>query len=115
MKALTFTFIVGAVFLYFINIAILKTPILDLEWSIHAATRFLVGFFVLGISYFYAKALSFKNAIKLTFVIIILDYLYDYFIGTYRLNFEIIMHGIYMLVWGALLGYLTARRLKKNR
>lgn len=113
MKMLTFTFVVGAIFLYFINIAILKTPILNLEWSIHAATRFLAGFFVMGVSYFYAKALSFKNALKLTLFIIILDYLYDYFIEAYRLNFEIIMHGIYMLIWGALLGYLTAKQAKK--
>ena len=115
MKMLAFIFIVGAIFLYFINIAFLKTPILNMEWSIHAGTRFLVGFFVLGIRYFYVKALSFKNAIILTSIIVILDYLYDYFVESYRLNIEIIMHGIYMLIWGALLGHLAAKHIINKR
>ena len=112
---LIFCFVVGAIFLYFINIAILKTPIPNMEWSIHAGTRFLVGFFVLGISCFYLKALSFKNATTLTLVIVIVDYLYDYYVESYRLNIEIIMHGIYMLIWGALLGYLAAKHIIKKR
>ncbi len=109
MKILSFTFILGVFFLYFMNMAILNTAILNTEWSIHAGTRFLLGFFVMGVSCFYAKSLSFKNAMKLILVIVILDYFYDYYIEAYRLNFEIILHGIYMLVWGALMGYLTAR------
>jgi hypothetical protein len=48
MKMLVISFIVGIVLLYFLNIALLKTPILDLHWSIHASLRFLVGFIVLG-------------------------------------------------------------------
>jgi len=52
MKMLVFSFIVGIVLLYLLNIAILKTPLLDLHWSIHAGIRFLVGFFLLGISFF---------------------------------------------------------------
>jgi hypothetical protein len=35
MKLLVFSFIVGVVLLYFMNIAILKTPIPDLHWSVH--------------------------------------------------------------------------------
>ncbi|MDD2759351.1 MAG: hypothetical protein PHH11_03535 [Methylomonas sp.] len=108
MKILSFSFILGLVFLYFMNMAMLKTAILNTEWSIHAGTRFLLGFFVMGVSYFYAKSLSFKNALKLILVIVILDYFYDYYIEAYHLNFQIILHGIYMLVWGALMGYLTA-------
>lgn len=112
MKMLSFIFILGAVFLYFINIAILKTAIPNMEWSIHAGTRFLIGFFVMGVSYFFAKVLSFKQALKLTLIIVILDYIYDYYIESYRLNFEIIMHGIYMLVWGSLMGYLTGKYMR---
>lgn len=114
MKILSFSFILGLAILYFMNLAILKTAILSSEWSIHAGTRFLAGFFIMGVSYFYAKSLSFKNALKLILIIVTLDYLYDYYIEAYRLNFEIILHGIYMLVWGALMGYL-ATRYWKNR
>lgn len=109
MKILSLTFILGVFFLYFINMAMLKTAILNTEWSVHASTRFLLGFFVMGVSCFYAKSLSFKNALKLILVIVILDYFYDYYIGAYRLNFEIILHGIYMLAWGALMGFLAAK------
>lgn len=109
MKMLGFAFIIGLIFLYFMNMALLKTAILDTEWSIHAGIRFLVGFFVMGVNYFHTKALSFKRAVKLTLVIVILDYFFDYYVEAYRLNFEIILHGIYMLVWGALMGYLTAK------
>ncbi|OAI20695.1 hypothetical protein A1359_20585 [Methylomonas lenta] len=114
MKMLSFTFILGAIFLYFMNIAILKSAIPNMEWTIHAGTRFLVGFFVMGVSYFYVKALSLKQALKLTLIIVILDYFYDYYVESYRLNFEIILHGIYMLVWGALMGYLTGRYMKNK-
>jgi hypothetical protein len=114
MKTLVFSIIVGSVLLYFFNIALLKTPLLDLDWSFHAALRFSAGFFILGVSYFYAKALTFKNALYITVCILIADYIYDYNIAVYRLNFEIILHGIYMLIWGALLGYLTARYIKEK-
>lgn len=114
MKTLGFTFIMGAFFLYFLNIAILKSAVPNMEWTIHAGTRFVIGFFVMGVSYFYAKALGFKQALKLTLIIVILDYLVDYYIESYRLNFEIILHGIYMLVWGALMGYLTGRYMKNK-
>jgi hypothetical protein len=108
MKTLSFSFILGLILLYFLNVAILKTAILSTEWSIHAGARFLLGFFVMGVSYFYAKSLSFKSALKLIVAIVILDYLYDYYIEAYRLNFEIILYGIYMLAWGSLMGYLAA-------
>lgn len=109
MKMLTFTFVLGVVFLYFMNMAMLKTPIPNMEWSIHAGTRFLLGFVVLGVICFYAKALKLRSALLLTLFIVSLDYLYDYYTEAYRLNFQIILHGIYMLLWGALMGYLTAR------
>lgn len=114
MKMLSVSFILGLVFLYFMNMAMLKTAILNAEWSIHAGTRFLVGFFVMGVSYLYAKALSFKQALKLILIIVTLDYFYDYYVEAYRLNLEIILHGIYMLVWGALMGYLTAKYRGKS-
>lgn len=63
MKMLVFSFMVGIALLYFLNIAVLKTPLLDLHWSIHAGLRFSIGFIVLGVSYFYAHAVKFKSAV----------------------------------------------------
>ncbi|WP_347985998.1 hypothetical protein [Methylomonas sp. AM2-LC] len=115
MKILVVSIIVGFVFLYFFNMAVFKVPLLNLMWSIHAGIRFLAGFLLLGVSYFYAKALTFKTALYITVSIIAVDYIYDYYMQDYRLNFEIILHGIYMLVWGATLGYLTARHIDRSR
>lgn len=39
MKMLSFSFILGLILLYFLNVAILKTAILSTEWSIHAGAR----------------------------------------------------------------------------
>jgi hypothetical protein len=112
MKLLMFTVIVGIILLYFLNIALLKTHLFDPYWIMHAALRFLVGFFILGISYFYAKALTFKKALYITILIVSADYIYDYYSEAYRFKFEIILHGIYMVIWGAILGYLTAKYIK---
>ncbi|MDP1665160.1 MAG: hypothetical protein Q8L79_08525 [Methylobacter sp.] len=114
MKMLVFSFMVGIVLLYFLNIALLKTPILDLHWSIHAGLRFLIGFIVLGVSFFYAHAVEFKKAVYITACIVTVDYLYDYYAQAYRFNFEIILHGIFMMIWGAILGYLTAKYIKER-
>jgi hypothetical protein len=114
MKMLVFSFLIGLVLLYFLNIAILKTPILNLEWSIHAGIRFLVGFIILGVVFLYERAVKFKSAVYLTAGIAAVDYIYDYYIEAYRLNFEIILHGIFMIIWGAILGYLTAKYIKEK-
>jgi len=114
MKMLVFSVIVGCFLLYFVNIAILKTPVLDLHWSIHAGLRFLIGFIILGISYFYMHAIKFKTAVYITAFIVAMDYIYDYYAQAHRFNLEIIFHGIFMMLWGAVLGYLTAKYIKEK-
>ncbi len=114
MKMLVFSITLGAILLYFLNTAILKTPVLDFEWSLHASIRFFTGFFILGVICFYAKAISFKKAIYITAVVVLADYIYDHYTQSYRLQLEIILHGIYMIVWGAIVGYLTAKYIKQR-
>lgn len=111
---LVFSFMVGIALLYFLNIAVLKNPLLDLHWSIHAGLRFSIGFIVLGVSYFYAHAVKFKSAVCITACIVTIDYLYDYYVQGHRFNFEIILHGIFMMIWGAILGYLAAKYIKER-
>lgn len=112
MKLLMFVLITGSILLYFLNIALLKTP--DINWLTHGGLRFFAGFLVLGISSFYAKAITFKIAIIITLVIDLANYYYAYSTGAYRLQFEIVLHGVYMMTWGALVGYLTAKWIKNK-
>ncbi len=112
MKMLVVSFTVGIIALYFLNIALLRTVILDTEWTIHAAIRFFAGFILLGISYFYAHALKLKNALYLIACIVAVDYVYDYYTQKYFFRFEIILHGIFMIIWGAFLGYFTAQYIR---
>jgi hypothetical protein len=110
MKMLSFVIIVGFILLYFLNIALLKTP--DINWFTHSWLRFLVGFLILGVLSFYAHAITFKKAIVITLLIDLANYFYDYSTSTYRMQLEIILYGIFMLSWGSLVGYLTAKWLK---
>jgi hypothetical protein len=96
-----------------LNIALLKTPILDLHWSIHAGIRFLIGFILLGVSFFYAHSLKFKTAVYITACIVATDYIYDYNAQAYRLNFEIILHGIFMMIWGGNFGLSDSKIYKR--
>lgn len=114
MKSLFFGLISGLILLYFINIATLKTAIPNMEWIIHASIRFVAGFLVLGFSYFYAKALSFKKALTITLIIVLLDYIYDFYFEDYRFKLEIILHGIFMLTWGGIMGFLAGRFIHKR-
>ena len=109
MKMFWFVFVIGLIGLYFMNVAMLKMPFFDWEWGKHAGIRFFLGFFILGVNAFYAQNMRFIQALKVILAIVFLDYLYDYFIDAYRFNFEIILHGIYMITWGALMGYLAFR------
>lgn len=113
MKMLVFAFITGIFLLYFLNIALLKNPILDLHWSIHAGIRFLLGFFLLGFGFFYAHGIKFKKAVYITVCIVTADYIYDFYSQNYRFQLEIILHGIFMITWGAILGYLTAKYIHR--
>ncbi|MGR9087990.1 MAG: hypothetical protein ACU841_13070 [Gammaproteobacteria bacterium] len=109
---LGFVFAAGLILLYFLNIALLKTSnLFDPNWLLHSWLRFLVGFLILGISSFYTKGITFKSAIFIIMILDAADYLYDVSLGSYRLQLEIILHGIYMMTWGSLMGYLTAKRL----
>lgn len=112
MKMLSFVIIVGFILLYFLNIALLKTP--DINWLTHSWLRFLMGFLILGILSFYAHAITFKKALWITLLIDLANYFYDYSTSAYRMQLEIILHGIFMLTWGSLIGYLTAKCLKSR-
>lgn len=113
MKSVYIAIVLGLVLLYFVNAAV-KVDIFNWEMFIHSCIRFFAGFIVLGISYFYEHKLSLKIAIYLVTVLVLTDDMLDYFRNVDSFSAEFMLHNIYMLTWGSLLGYLTMRHLKRR-
>lgn len=113
MKLVSIVIIVGFILLYFINSAI-EVSMFDLETFIHSGLRFLAGFFVLGIGVFYAHQIKLKYAIGLLLLLAIGDDIWDYTRDVNSFSFEVLLHSLYMLAWGALTGYLFMKRLMNS-
>ena len=104
MKLVSIVIIVGIILLYFIDVAFKLNPF-NAEMLIHSGLRFLTGFLVLGIGVFYAHKLSLKFAVYFALALSLGDDIWDYTRNVNSFNFEIMLHSIYMLVWGSLTGY----------
>jgi hypothetical protein len=113
MKLVTIAITIGLILLYFVNAA-LKVDIFNWEMLIHSGIRFFTGFIILGISYFYAHKLKLKISIFLVLGLVLADDVLDYYRQVTRFSVEMILHGIYMLFWGAVVGYLFMRQFKRN-
>ncbi len=114
MKLLSVAITVGIVLLYFLNIALLRNQLLTPEWFIHSGIRFLVGFLVFGVSVFYAHVIKFKNAVYITLMIVMADYIFDYIRQVDSFKLEVMLLGVFMLLWGAVIGYLTSKTIKNK-
>ena len=110
MKLVTIVIIVGFILLYFIDSAFKLNPF-NVETLIHSGLRFLAGFFVLGIGVFYAHQIKLKYALGLLLLLAIGDDVWDYTRDVNSFSFEVLLHSIYMLAWGALTGYLLMKQL----
>lgn len=108
MKWVGVVTLIGLILLYFINAAF-KIEFSDLEMLIHSTIRYFTGFIIFGIFCFYGHSLRFKNAVYLVLILLLADDAYDYFREVDSLRLEIILHSIYMLLWGSLTGYLFIR------
>lgn len=104
MKLISIIIIVGLILLYFIDVAF-KLDLFTLEMLVHSGLRFMTGFLVLGIGVFFAHKIKLKVALALVLVLFLADDIWDYTRDVNSFNFEVMLHGIYMLVWGALTGY----------
>jgi hypothetical protein len=104
---------VGLILLYFVNAAF-KIDIFNWEMAIHSAIRFFSGFIFLGVGYFYFQKLSLKIASALVILLIATDDILDYVRNVTGFSAELILHGVYMLTWGSVVGYLTIRALSKK-
>lgn len=113
MKALGIVIVIGLVLLYFVDAA-LKIQLFNMEMLIHSAIRFFTGFIILGIAAFYGHHLKLKSAIYLVLALVLADDMMDYFRQIDSFHVEVMLHGVFMLLWGAVTGcaYMKGRKSK---
>ena len=105
MKLISIVTIAGFILLYFVNAAF-KIQIMNWEMLIHSAIRFFTGFILIGVSVFYAHKIRLKSAVYLILVLVLADDIIDYYRNVNSFSFEDTLHGVYMLLWGSLMGYV---------
>jgi H+/Cl- antiporter ClcA len=113
MKLISCALIAGLVALYFMDIAFRINPF-NWEMLTHSAIRFVLGFLLLGIGVFHAHTLKLKSALIVALVLVLADDIVDYFRNVNSFSFEVMIHSVFILFWGALVGFLFMRNLNKN-
>ena len=111
MKLASLVMIAGLILLYFMDAAF-KLQMMNGEMFIHSAIRFFTGFVLIGIGVFYAHKIKLKYAIYVVLVLVLTDDIIDYFRNVNSFSFEVMLHSAYMLLWGALMGYVFMRQWK---
>jgi len=114
MRLISAVVIVGIILLYFVDSAF-KFNTFEPEMLIHSAIRFFAGFLVLGIGVFYAHKIKLRYALVLVFVLALGDHIWDYSRDINSFSFEFALHGLYMLSWGALTGYVLMKQWLDGR
>jgi di/tricarboxylate transporter len=114
MKAVGVVMVVGFILLYFVNAAF-KVDIWQEEILIHSAIRFFAGFIAIGIWVFSKHRIRFMNVFYVVLALVLADDIWDYFRNINSFRPEAMLHSSYMLLWGALAGYVSARQLKNKR
>jgi hypothetical protein len=113
MKLIGIVTVAGLMLLYFMDAAF-KLQIMNLEMLIHSALRFFTGFILIGIGVFYAHKIKLKSAVYLILALVLADDIMDYVRKVADFRFEITIHGIYMLLWGSLTGYVFMKQLRNK-
>jgi hypothetical protein len=113
MKGLAIVIGLGLILLYFVDAA-LKIQLFTTEMLIHSGIRFFTGFVILGISVFYGHAIKFKIAIWLILALVLADDVMDYYRNIDSFHVEVMLHSLFMLLWGAVMGYVFIKAWKAN-
>jgi hypothetical protein len=111
MKAFSVVIGIGLLLLYFVDAA-LKIQLFTAEMFIHSGIRFFTGFVILGIGVFYEHILKLKSAIFAVLALVLSDDVLDYYRNVDSFSFEVALHSIYMLLWGAVSGYALMKSIK---
>jgi hypothetical protein len=104
MKLISVVTIAGLILLYFVDAAF-KIQIMNWEMLTHSAFRFFTGFILIGIGVFYAHKIRLKIAVYLVLLLVLADDIMDYYRKIDSFSLEVTLHGVYMLLWGSLMGY----------
>jgi len=113
MKLTGLILFLGLIILYFLDAAF-RLEMLSMEMLGHIGLRFLIGFLILGIGVFYEHAILFKSSVLIILALVLGDDIFDYYRHVNSFTPEVMLLGIYMLLWGALTGYVTARQIRKS-
>ncbi|MBL1264205.1 hypothetical protein [Candidatus Methylomicrobium oryzae] len=113
MKLIGLILFLGLIALYFLDAAF-RLEMLTLEMLGHIALRFFTGFLILGIGVFYEHVIRFKSSVFIILALLLGDDIFDYYRNVNSFTPEVILLSIYMLLWGALTGYVTMRYIKKS-
>jgi FtsH-binding integral membrane protein len=108
MKLVGIVIIAGLILLYFMDVAFKLNPF-NAEMLIHSGLMFLTGFLILGIGVFYAHKVRLKFAIGLILAVVLADAILDYTRNIDSFKPEVLLHGLYMLIWGSLTGYVLMK------
>jgi hypothetical protein len=114
MKLVSSVIITGLILLYFIDMAFKLNPF-NAEMLIHSGLRFVTGFLVLGIGVFYTGKIRLKFALALVLILALADDIWDYTRDVNSFSFEVMLHSIYMLLWGSLTGYVLLKQWLDGR
>ncbi|MGZ4981532.1 MAG: hypothetical protein ACXV8P_11890 [Methylobacter sp.] len=114
MKLISTVIIAGLILLYFIDSAFKLNPF-NAEMLIHSGLRFFTGFLVLGIGVFYAHKIKLIIALCLVLALTLADDIWDYTRHVNSFSFEVFLHGMYMLAWGSLTGYVLVKQWLDGR
>ncbi|MDF1583306.1 MAG: hypothetical protein P1P78_08355 [Methyloprofundus sp.] len=101
---------IGLMVFYFIDAAF-HIDTLSLEMLTHKLVRFFVGFTILGIWGWYEQKISIKIALYIILALLVSDDIFDYIRHIDNLSFEMIIHDLLILAWGAVAGFFFMRRL----
>jgi hypothetical protein len=111
MKLVSLVMILGLILLYFVDAAF-KIQIMNWEMLIHSTIRFFTGFALIGIGVFYAHKIRLRSAVYLVVALVLVDDIMDYYRNVDSFSVEITLHGVYMLLWGSLMGYAYMKYVK---
>ena len=110
MKSVYAVLFIGLIVFYFVDIAF-HVDSFSMEMITHNLVRFFAGFGILGIWAWYEQKIEIKIALYIILVFLVSDDIFDYIRDINNFSFEMIIHDLLMLIWGAVAGFLFMRRL----
>ncbi|MDD1612671.1 MAG: hypothetical protein LUQ57_05960 [Methylococcaceae bacterium] len=113
MKLIGLILFIGLILLFFLTTAF-KLEMLTAEMLGHIALRFFTGFVILGVGAYYQHIIRFKHSVFIILALLLGDDIWDYYRQVNSFTPEVILLSIYMLLWGALTGYVTVRQIRKS-